>query len=304
MTSLDLPQFHDLDAARQYLEGVRWPDGPICPHCGTVDQAYATKKPGVYRCASKECRKDFSVTIGTIFERSHIALPKWLLAFHLMCSSKKGISAHQIHRMVGVTYKSAWFMCHRIRASMTPDYKEQGPVGGSGVTVEADETYLGNSPKTRKPKGHQAHQRHAPVVLSLVERGGDIRSVYLDHTNVRGALRKHLDKDSRLVTDAAQHYVKLLRDHESVDHSKGEYVRGDVHTNTLEGFFSIFKRGLVGTYQHIDEKHLSRYLAEFDFRQNTRAKLGISDMHRTYLAVKGAEGKRLTYRRSAVGANA
>lgn len=272
MTSLSASHFHDAEAARKYLEGIRWPEGPICPHCGTVGQAYATKKPGVYRCASKECRKDFSVTVGTIFERSHIPLPKWLTAFHLMCSSKKGVSAHQLHRMVGVTYKSAWFMAHRIRLAMTPDLKASGPVGGSGKTVEADETYLTKSPKTRKPEGHVKHERKAPQVLSLVERGGNIRSVFLDHNNVR----------------KAQHYVKILPhgQHESVDHSKFEWVRGH-----------------IGTYQHIDQKHIDRYLAEFDFRQNTRAKLGISDTQRTYLAVKGAEGKRLTYRRTDIGAH-
>jgi transposase-like protein len=305
MTSLAAFHFHDADAARKYLETVRWPDGPICAHCGSVNDSYATKKPGVYRCAAKECRKDFSVTVGTIFERSHIPLPKWLMAFHLMCASKKGISARQLHRMVGVTYKTAWFMAHRIRLSMTPDPKTTGPIGGEGKTVEADETYLGKSPKTRKRSDTPKCAKTAPIVLSLVERGGNIRSVYLDHKTVRSALRKNMDWNSRLVTDGAQHYVKVLPhgQHESVDHSKGEYVRGDVHTNTLEGFFSLFKRGLVGTYQHIDEKHLNRYLAEFDFRQNTRAKLGIDDATRTAIAVKGCEGKRLTYRRIDIGAN-
>jgi hypothetical protein len=197
----------------------------------------------------------------------------------------------------GGDVQTAWFMTHRIREAMTPT-KGAPQIGGSGVTVEADETYLAKSPKTRKPKGNSKNAKPAPMVLSLVERGGNIRSQYLDDKNIRSALDKHLDERSRLVTDGAQtyrFYMPSPAQHESVDHSKFEWKRGDVHTNTLERFFSIFKRGLVGTYQHMDKKHLDRYLAEFDFRFNTRAKLGISDAERAEIALKGIEGKRLTY---------
>jgi hypothetical protein len=217
------------------------------------------------------------------------------LATHLLASSKKGISSHQIHRTLGVTYKTAWFMTHRIREAMAPA-KGAPQIGGSGVTVEADETYLAKSPKTRKPKGTAKNAKPAPMVLSLIERGGNIRSLHLDERNVRQALVEHLHDDSRLVTDGSTTYKGQVLNHESVDHSKFEWSRGDVHTNTLESFFSLFKRGLVGTYQHMDKKHLHRYLAEFDFRQNNRAKLGINDAERAEIALKGIEGKRLTYR--------
>jgi hypothetical protein len=244
-----------------------------------------------------DCKGQFTVTVGTVFERSKIPLTKWWLATHLLCSSKKGISSHQIHRTLGVTYKTAWFMTHRIREAMKDG--SMGFIGGPGKTVEADETYLAKSTKTRKPKGQPLHAKSAPQVLSLVERGGNVRSMYLDHNNVRQALSEHLHQDSRLVTDGAQAYKFVMptkEQHESVDHSKFEWSRGDVHTNTLEGIFSIFKRGLVGTYQHMDKKHLDRYLAEFDFRYNNRAAIGVNDSERTRVAMKGIEGKRLTYR--------
>jgi transposase-like protein len=297
-TAITSPQFTDDDKARAYLEAIRWPNGPVCPHCASVEGAYrlegkSTRK-GLLKCA--DCREQFSVTVGTVFERSKIPLCKWLLATHLMSSSKKGISAHQLHRTLGVTYKTAWFMAHRIRLAMAPA-ADAGPLGGEGKTVEADETYLAKSPKTRKAQGTGLNAKPAPQVFSLVERGGNIRSMHLDDKNIRSALAKHMDEKSRLVTDGAQVYKFQVVNHESVDHSRFEWKRGDVHTNTLEGFFSIFKRGLIGTYQHMDKKHLDRYLAEFDFRQNTRAKLGISDTQRTAMAIKGAEGKRLTYRR-------
>ena len=297
MSTFDSPHFHDDAKAREYLEAIRWPNGPVCPHCGSTDGAYRLEgdkhRPGLLKC--KDCREQFSVTVGTVFEHSKIGLSKWLLATHLLCSSKKGISSHQIARTLGVTYKTAWFMTHRIREAMKP--AEVGPIGGEGKTVEADETYLAKSPKTRKPKGQPLHAKPAPQVFSLVERGGNVRSMYLDHKTVRDALFQNLHQDSRLVTDGAQTYKFQTEKHESVDHSKYEWARGDVHTNTLENFFSIFKRGLVGTYQHMDKKHLDRYLAEFDFRRNTRAKLGINDVARTEIALKGIEGKRLTYRR-------
>jgi transposase-like protein len=280
------------------MERGRWPDGAICPHCGSVNvtKMAGQTQAGMFLCNG--CRDKFTVRTGTVFERSHVPLHKWLLAMHLMSSSKKGISAHQLHRMLGITYKSAWFMAHRIREAMAPDLASCGPVGGEGKTVEVDETYVTKSRKTKKRPGEVRTATSSPMVVSLVERGGDVRSIYVDHKNVRRVLFEHLDRESRLYTDKSQAYTKFLPygQHESVNHSKGEYVRGDVHVNTLEGFFSIFKRGLVGTYQHIDAKHMARYLAEFDFRQNNRAALGINDAARAARILKGAEGKRLTYR--------
>jgi transposase-like protein len=301
-SNLNAPQFRDEQAAYDYVEAHLWPTGPVCPHCGNSAQDRITKlqgkstRIGTRKC--KECRKPFTVKVGTIFEDSKAPMTHWLQAIYLMCSSKKGISARQLQRMLGGSMKTAWFMAHRIRLAMAPA-ADAGQLGGEGVTVEADETYLAKSPKTRKPEGQAFNARPAPQVLSLVERGGNIRSMYLDDKNIRKALAKHLDERSRLVTDGAQTYKFVMpspSQHESVDHSKREYVRGDVHVNTLEGFFSIFKRGLVGVYQHMDKAHLDRYLAEFDFRMNTRAKLGINDMQRTGIAVAGAKGRRLTYK--------
>lgn len=299
--NLSNPIYTDEAKAREHLESLLWPNGPVCPHCGVVGNATALQgkstRPGVYKC--RDCRQPFSVTVGTVFERSKIPLTKWLLATHLLVSSKKGISSHQIMRTLGVTYKTAWFMTHRIREAMKPSTGAP-QIGGEGKTVEADETYLAKSPKTRKPKGTPLHAKPAPMVLSLIERGGNVRSEYLDDRNIRQALAKNLNDASRLVTDGATTYKFFMptpEQHAAVDHSKYEWVRGDVHTNTAENFFSIFKRGLVGTYQHMDKKHLNRYLAEFDFRFNNRAKLGINDAERAEIALKGIEGKRLTYRR-------
>lgn len=301
MTDLLNPVFTDAEKAREALEAVRWPNGPECPHCGCYEKIGKVQgkshRPGLYYCG--DCTGHFTVTVGTVFERSKIPLNKWWLACHLLGSSKKGISSHQLHRMLGVTYKTAWFMAHRIREAMAPVKGSQGPIGGEGKTVEVDETYLTKSKRTRKPKGHIPHQRHAVQVVSLLERGGEIRST-IDHRTVRAAIAEHLEVGSRLMTDKAQAYVGLLpqADHQSVDHSKDEWVRGDVHTNTLEGYFSILKRGLIGTYQHVDKKHLGRYLAEFDFRMNNRAALGVSDAERTDKVMEGITGKRLTYRRT------
>jgi transposase-like protein len=296
--NLSNPIYADPEKARAHLEALLWPNGPVCPHCGVVDNAVAlngeSTRPGVYKC--RDCRQPFSVTVGTVLEHSKIPLNKWLLATHLLACSKKGISSHQLHRMLGVTYKTAWFMTHRIREAMTPA-KGAPQIGGEGKTVEVDETYLAKSPKTRKPKGLPLNAKPAIAVMSLVERGGNIRSLVLDDRNIRGALIEHMDERSRLVTDGSQSYKYQVEKHESVDHAKFEWARGDVHTNTAEGFFSIFKRGLVGTYQHMDKKHLNRYLAEFDFRMNNRAKLGITDTQRSDIALKGVTGKRLTYRR-------
>jgi transposase-like protein len=306
-SNLNSLQFRDEQAAYEYVEAQLWPTGPVCPHCGNCDQVRITllkgksTRIGTRKC--KECRKPFTVKIGTIFEDSHAPMTHWLQAIYLMCSSKKGISTRQLQRMLGGSMRTAWHMGHRIRLAMAPA-SDAGQLGGEGKTVEADETYLAKSPKSRKPIDLPLNAKPAPQVFALVERGGNIRSMYLDDKNIRGAITKHLDDESRLVTDGASVYKTVMpfaHQHESVDHSKFEWARGDVHTNTLEGFFSIFKRGLVGVYQHMNKKHLDRYLSEFDFRQNTRAKLGVTDMQRTALAVTGAKGKRLMYRDSLNG---
>jgi transposase-like protein len=304
-STLNAPHFRDEQAAYNYVESWLWPNGPFCPHCGNCDPARIgrlngkTTRIGLRKCYA--CRKPFTVKVGSIFEDSHAPMTAWLQIIYLMCSSKKGISTRQIHRVLGedsASLTTAWHMGHRIRLAMQDD---GGFIGGPGKTVEADETYLAKSPKTRKPEGIGPNAKPAPQVLSLVERGGNIRSMYVDDRNVRGALSEHLDERSRLVTDGSTVYKTVMPSadqHESVDHSKFEWARGDVHTNTLEGFFSIFKRGLVGVYQHMSKKHLDRYLAEFDFRMNTRAKLGINDAQRTGIAVAGARGKRLQYTRA------
>jgi transposase-like protein len=299
MTSvLNAPHFQDEAAAYAHVEALLWPQGPVCPHCDNSDQEKIgvlngkTTRPGLRKCYC--CLKQFTVKVGTIFEDSHAPLRLWLQAIYLMCSSKKGISTRQLQRTLGVGMITAWFMGHRIREAMTGN--KMTMLGGPGVTVEADETYLAKSPKTRKPAGLPINARPAPQVFALVERGGNVRSMYLDDKNIRGALANHLQRDSRLVTDGAQSYKFQGFQHESVDHSKFEWSRGDVHTNTLEGYFSIFKRGLVGVYQHMDKNHLDRYLAEFDFRMNTREKLGVNDTQRAAMAVQGFKGKRLTYR--------
>jgi transposase-like protein len=306
-SNLNAPHFKEEQAAYDYVESWLWPTGPVCPHCGNADQAKLRKlngkttRIGLRKCY--ECRGKFTVKMDTIFEDSHAPMTHWLQAIYLMCASKKGISTRQLQRMLGGSMKTAWHMGHRIRLAMAPS-SDVGPLGGEGKTVEADETYLSKSPKTRKPEGTALNAKPAPMVFSLVQRDGNIRSMYLDHRNVRRALNEHLHEDSHLVTDGAQAYKFVMpnkEQHESVDHSKFEWARGDVHTNTLEGFFSIFKRGLVGVYQHMDKKHLGRYLAEFDFRMNTRAKLGISDAQRTGIAISGARGKRLMYRDSLNG---
>ncbi|HEV2097466.1 MAG TPA: IS1595 family transposase [Stellaceae bacterium] len=298
-SELDAPHFADETAAIEYVEARMWPNGPVCPHCGTVGGASRSKgkttRPGLWNC--RACRKPFTVRMRSIFESSHVPMRIWLQAIYLICSSKKGISTRQIQRTLGGSMKTAWFLMHRIRMAMS-ESGGTGLMGGPGVIVEADETFLTRSLKTRRPK--DAPPRENRQVISLVERGGPIRSLYLDQTNIRGALWQHLNPDSTLHTDGAVGYRRFARHHHSVDHSKEEWVRElpdgtKVHTNTLEGFFSVFKRGLVGIYQHVDEKHLDRYLAEFDFRYNNRAKLGVDDKQRADRALVGAKGKRLTY---------
>jgi hypothetical protein len=292
------PRFHNEAAAFSYVEAQLWPHGPVCPHCGATKDKIGklkgkTTRIGLYKCYAKGCRKPFTVRIGTIFEDSHLPLRLWLQAIHLLCSSKKGISTRQLQRMLGCGMKTAWHLGHRIRHAMAPGSIEQ--LGGAGKVVEADETELSRSRKTRRPANFR-RKTHNPVVMSLVERGGNIRSISLDHRRVMTHVRAYVHKDSHLVTDQAQHYkFPPVATHASVDHSKFEWTRGEAHTNTLEGFFSVLKRGLVGVYQHVDKRHLNRYLAEFDFRQNTRARLGIDDVERSKHAIRGMAGKRLTY---------
>lgn len=311
MNALNAPHFQNDDAARQFIEGIRWPDGPVCSHCGSVNRAYAVSgRAGLYRCAEAECRKDFTVTTGTVMERSKVPLHKWLSAFYLMNASKKGISAHQLHRQLGVTYQTAWFMCHRIREAM----RDGGlaPMGGNGGIVEADETYFG---KTEEPRvspqrkgrpykvGSRGPRDKRPI-LSLVERGGRVRSFHVavaDQETVESIVVSNIARETRLHTDESRLYANAhaaFLAHETVKHSAKEYARGDVHTNSAEGYFSIFKRGMRGVYQHCKEKHLHRYLAEYDFRYNHRVKLGFDDLGRMNAAIKGAAGKRLTYRRT------
>jgi len=292
--------FSNDDKARQYLESLRWPNGVVCPHCGAIGDHYqlegAAHRRGLWKCA--DCREQFSVTVGTVFERSKISLSKWLTAVYLLCSSKKGISSHQIHRTLGVTYKTAWFMTHRIRLAMA-DVSGGGLMGSGGKAVEADETYVGRKPGRDKRRGHS----HKETVFALVERGGNVRSTHITgktFAGIKRSLKKNVSPEARLMTDSARLYRNLgkkFADHQSVNHSKGEYVRGDAHTNTIEGVFSVFKRGMTGTYQHCESQHLHRYLSEFDFRYNNRASLGVSDHGRTANALKAIEGKRLTYKR-------
>jgi transposase-like protein len=299
--SIDLtnPIFNDEPAAWKHFEAIRWPDGPICPHCGVVNSADPiigkSARHGLYRC--RECVKQFTATIGTVYEDSHVPMHKWLLATHLMCASKKGYSAHQLMRTLGLgSYRTAWFMAHRIREAMR--IGGLAPMGGEGSVVEADETFIGRKEGSTKRRGHG----HKNAVLSLVERGGSVRSFHVDGTSaadVMPIIRKNVAKETAMMTDEGGHYSRLGSDfasHETVSHKADEYVRGDVHTNTIEGYFSIFKRGMKGVYQHCDEKHLHRYLAEFDFRYNNRAALGVEDTERATSALKGVEGKRLTYR--------
>ena len=293
------PQFQDADKAREYLEALRWPNGPVCPHCGVESDHYALKgashRPGLLKC--KDCRKQFSVTVGTVFEKSKIPLNKWLMAVHLMCASKKAVSSHQIHRMLGVTYKSAWFMTHRIREAMKPE--GTGLMGTNGGTVEADETYWGNKGKQRKGARGYAHKMK---VVSLVERGGEKRSIVVNTVTSKSMtelLDKHVCKSANLMTDDHAAYVpvgKTFASHGITKHTKGQYAVGNVHSNTVESSFSLLKRGLVGTFHHVGEQHLQRYVTEFDFRWNTRTKMGFTDADRAKVALKSISGKRLMYR--------
>jgi transposase-like protein len=304
MTALNAPHFHDDAKAREYLESVRWPNGAVCPHCGVIGDHYRLDgkggakgkkaRPGLLKC--QDCREQFSVTVGTVFERSKIPLSKWLAAAYLLCSSKKGMSAHQLHRTLGITYKSAWFLAHRIRFAMSSE--GGGLMGSGGGVVEADETYIGRKPgrKMRPGAGHKN------MVFSLVERGGKVRSTHITgkmFNGIKKALKENVSPNARLATDEARMYRKIAKqfaEHLTVNHSANQYRNGDATTNTIEGFFSVFKRGMTGVYQHCSSDHLHRYLAEFDYRFNNRSSLGIDDGERTRVALKGIEGKRLTYR--------
>lgn len=316
MSVLSKPYFHNEAEAFAFVESALWSQGPVCPHCGAMGRVYvlegvrskATKKnpEGVVREGLKkcgDCRKQFTVRIGTIFEESHLPLHKWLQAIFLMCSSKKGVSSHQLHRTLEITYKTAWFLSHRIREAMRSG--ELAPFGGGGGSVEVDETFIGQNPDA--PKSKMAI-RNMNTVMTLIDREtGRARSLVVDHLNaaaVAEILNANIAKEARLVTDEAKFYItpgKAFADHKSVAHAREEYVsKADktVHTNTVEGFYSIFKRGMKGVYQHCSEKHLHRYLAEFDFRFNNRMSKGIDDTERTEKALLKIEGKRLTYRRT------
>jgi transposase-like protein len=315
-------RFQDHAQARKWFELQRWPNGPWCPHCGNADPDKITAlegkahRDGVYQCNEKECRLQFSVTVGTVMERSKIPLNKWLLAMHLMSSSKKGYSAHQLHRTLGITYQSAWFLAHRIREAM----KDMGdePMGGEGKIIEADETYYGKleTPRPRNKysppptKGGKSGGAQKRAIFGLVERGGKVRTFHIHRATaneVREVIVKTVSRKSELHTDESRIYSELGKEfsgHKTVNHTSGEYVRGKVHTNTVENVWSVFKRGMKGIYQHCGEAHLHRYLAEFDFRYNNRAALKVSDTERTENIAKGIEGKRLTYRRIGEAQNA
>ena len=310
MNFLTEPRFHDEEAARLWFEATRWPNGPVCSHCKGREH-YATKKPGRYRCANKACRKDFTVMTGTVMERSHAKLTQWAAAFHMGTSSKKGFSAHQLHRTLGCTYVTAWFLHHRVMEAMREGSLDLPKMGGPGQIVEADETYFGGveSAKMRTAttsgrkftKSGKSGASNKRAIVTLVERGGKVRSFHIpraDKATVTKIVRDNISHESRLHTDQSRLYTEvggLFGDHETVNHSAKEYARDDVHVNSAEGYFGIFKRGMRGVYQHCSEKHLHRYLAEFDFRYNRRMALGYTDEMRTEEAVRGGEGKRLTY---------
>ncbi len=295
MSVLSAPYFHDEAEAFKQLEATLWPQGPVCPRCGGMDRITAVKgaRMGLRRCGP--CKRQFTVTVGTVFESSHVKLNLWLQAVYLMCSSKKGISSHQLMRVLDVQYKTAWFMTHRIREAMASG--SLPPMGGEGAVVEVDETFIGQKADMPKQRGYA----HKHAVLTLIERGGSSRSFHVDGTKASDLLpiiKANVDPKTHIMTDEAGQYASLKKHfagHDFVQHGKGEYVRGDVHSNTVEGFYSVFKRGMKGIYQHCSEKHLHRYVAEFDFRYSNRVKLGVDDKARTLTALHGVVGKRLTY---------
>lgn len=303
------PIFQDDAKAREWLEAQIWPNGPICPHCGNADDSKIkalkgkTHRAGLFKC--NECREQFTVTVGTVMERSKIPLRKWAMAMFLIASAKKGISAHQMHRTMDIPYKTAWFLMHRIREAMKEG--SPTPLGGKGKHVEADETYFGDKAEVimRTKRGKSTHSSKRSVV-ALVERGGSARTFHVetaDQRTVTDILRQNVNRKTQLHTDESKLYNKALNvvaGHHKVNHTAKEYVRYEhafnAHTNTVEGYFSVFKRGMRGTYQHCAEKHLHRYLTEFDFRYDRRASLGVDDTHRTSDLAKGTLGKRLMYK--------
>jgi transposase-like protein len=286
-------------AAYAWVEERLWPNGPVCPHCGGVERISKmngkSTRIGVYKCY--QCRKQFTVKVGTVFEDSHVPMRIWLQAIYLLCSSKKGISSNQLARTLGVTLKTAWFLSHRIREAMRVVGME--PMGSGGGIIEADETFIGRREGARPNKAGFGHKM---VVMTLVERGGKARSFQIEHAGreaARKIINENVSQEARLMTDSAGYYRNAnfnVASHEKVSHQDDEWVRGDAHTNTVEGYYSVFKRGMKGVYQHCSEKHLHRYAAEFDFRYSNRVRLGVDDAQRTELALKGVVGKRLTYR--------
>jgi transposase-like protein len=304
------PIYNDETAARKHFEAIRWPHGPICPHCGVVGNSVELQgkstRPGVYKC--RDCRKPFSATVGTVYERSHIPLHKWLLATHLLVSSKKGMSAHQLFRMLGFgSYRTAWFMSHRIREAMTGN--DVAPLGtpseGNPGIVEVDETYFGNKNEiTKRTKTGRASHSSQRSLVAMVERGGRSKMFHVDRADketVHAIIAKHVSPKAFLMTDESYLYRfagHMVAGHETVKHSAKEYARGTAHTNTVEGYFSVFKRGMKGVYQHCGEHHLHRYATEFNFRYSNRVAVGVDDAARTVLAIKGASGKRLTYQQT------
>ena len=296
MSVLSAAYFHDEAAAFAEAEATLWPNGPVCPRCGGTERITAVKgdRMGLRRCGP--CKRQFTVTVGTVLVSSHVALNIWLQAVYLMCSSKKRISSHQLMRTLDVTYKTAWFMTHRIREAMVSG--KLPPMGGAGVTVEIEETFIGRKPGTRVRRGFA----HKNAVMTLVQRGGYARSFHVDGTSAADLLpiiKANVLPGTSVITDEAGEYAHLAKHfakHGFTRHGQGEYHRGDVHTNTVEGFYSVFKRGMKGIYQHCAEKHLHRYIAEFDFRYNNRVRLGVDDAQRTDTTLRGAVGKRLMYK--------
>jgi transposase-like protein len=303
---LSAPHFHNEEAAFAYVEAHLWPEGPVCPHCGNVEQKSIgrlngkSSRPGLRKCYA--CRKTFTVRVGSIFEDSHFPLHLWLQAIQLITASKKGISTRQIQRAFNCSMKTAWFLTHRIREIMKPEGDTPSPLGGEGKTIEGDVTYVGRKPMTKARRGGGSNMN---PVFSLVERDGASRSVHMPNVrveNLGAVLENHASGKSDLMTDEAGAFIQLgwnFRSHQSVNHRKDEYVRRDgkrvITTNGVEGFFSILKRGIYGAYQHVSEAHLQRYLTEFDFRYSNREKLGVNDVARASIALKGAKGRRLTY---------
>jgi transposase-like protein len=301
ISAMSAPYLHNEGAAFAHLESILWPEGPVCPHCGSISgRHYDLRKTRVGLRKCSDCRKQFTVKVGTVFESAHIPLHKMLQAVYLLCSSKKGISSHQLHRILGIQYNSAWFLTHRIREAFRSG--ELAPLGGGGGIVEVDETFIGQKEDMPKRRGFA----HKHAILSLIERGGMVRSFHMEGTSAAHLvpiLRANIAKEASVMTDEAGQYTHLNKDfasHESVNHGAGEYGRGEVHTNTVEGFYSVFKRGMKGVYQHCSEAHLHRYVAEFDFRYNSRTRLGINDEARAERALRGIVGRRLTYLDSSV----